>query len=153
MALPVGATAPDFTLVSDAGELVSLSDFRGRKLVLIFFPFAFSGVCTKEFHDVKKAAERLQAEGAEVLGISVDHKYSLRAWKAQEGYTATFLADFQPRGAVAQAYDAYLEQGGFATRTTYVIDGDGKIAHVIDQQINEKPDPEEYLLALSACPV
>lgn len=153
MALTVGASAPDFTLVDETGERVSLSDYKGRKVVLMFFPFAFSGVCTKEFHDVRAAAAQLHAEGAEVLGISIDHKYALRAWKEKEGYTARFLADFNPRGEVAQAYDAFLPAGGFATRTTYVIDGDGRITHVIDQQLNEKPDVEEYLRALAACPV
>jgi len=152
MALRVGDTAPDFELVDDQGERVSLTSLQGRKVILIFFPFAFSGVCTKEFHDVKDVQDRLDAEDAEVLGISVDSKYSLKAWKDQHGYTARFLADFEPKGDVARKYDAF-HPAGFAKRTTYVIDGEGKIAHVIDQELMEKPDPEEYLSALQACGV
>jgi peroxiredoxin len=152
MALTVGEVAPDFDLMDDSGERVALSGLKGKKVVLIFFPFAFSGVCTKEFHDVKDAADRLDAEGAEVLGISVDSKFSLNAWKQHHGYTARFLADFEPKGEVARKYDAY-HPAGFAKRTTYVIDGDGRIAHVIDQELMDKPDPAEYLAALAACPV
>ena len=152
MALRVGATAPDFDLADQDNERVSLAGLKGKKVVLIFFPFAFSATCTKEFHDVKTFASRIDAEGAQVLGLSVDSRHSLRAWKESNGYTATFLADFEPKGEVARAYDAY-HPAGFAKRTTYVVDGEGKIAHVIDQEINEKPDPEEYLAALAACPV
>ena len=152
-ALNIGDVAPDFTLKDSDNEPVSLSDYRGKNVVILFYPMAFSGVCTKELHNVTAAADRFAAEGAEVLGISIDHRYALAAWKAEGGYKARLLADFHPKGAVASAYGVYLDDFGIANRTTFVIDKNGKVAQKIESAIPESPDPEAMLAALAACPV
>lgn len=149
----VGDEAPNFQLKDQDGTPVSLADYRGKNVVLMFYPFAFSPTCTRELLDVKATADKLQAAGAEVLGVSIDSKWALNAWKAQHGYTARLLADFNPRGAVGSLYGAYLPELGFHKRMTFVIDARGKIAQIIDTPIADKPDPDEYLAGLAACPL
>jgi peroxiredoxin len=151
--IQVGQDAPGFELKDQDGTPVSLADYRGKNVVLMFYPMAFSPTCTKELMDVKNTADRLQAAGAEVLGVSIDHKWALKAWKEQHGYTARLLADFNPRGAVGALYGAYIPELGFHKRITFVIDSRGKIAQVIDTPIADKPDPDEYLAALANCPI
>ena len=153
MAAEVGSEAPDFTLRDENGEEVALSSLRGRNVVLIFFPLAFSRMCTKELHRATELADRYDAAGAEVFGISVDSPYSLKAWKRDEDLRAHFLSDFHPKGAVAQTYDAYIPDAGVATRATYVIDKDGKVAHKMVNHPGEMRDQDEILDALAACPV
>ena len=103
MAVEVGSEAPDFTLRDENGEEVSLSSLRGQNVVLIFFPAAFSGICTKELHQATELGEQYDAAGAQVYGISVDSPYALKAWKRDEDLKAHFLSDFHPKGAVAAA--------------------------------------------------
>ncbi len=153
MAVEVGSEAPDFTLRDERGEEVALSSLRGRNVVLIFFPAAFSGICTKELHQATDLADRYDAAGAEVFGISVDSPYALKAWKRDENLTAHFLSDFHPKGAVAQAYEAYIPEAGVATRATYVIDKEGKVAHKMVNHPGEMRDQDQILDALAACPV
>jgi mycoredoxin-dependent peroxiredoxin len=153
MSVEVGQEAPDFTLRDENGEEVKLSSLRGRNVVLVFYPFAFSSMCTKELHDVTDRADRFGDASAEVFGVSVDSPYALRAFKQQEGLSAHLLSDFEPKGAVAREYGAYLDDLGFATRATFVIDKDGRVAH---KQVNspaEARNQDEVLEALAACPV
>ncbi len=111
-------------------------------------------MCTRELHDVTGLAERFDAAGAQVFGISVDSPFAQKAFRAAEGINAHLLSDFEPKGAVAKQYEAYLEAPlGFATRATYVIDKNGTIAF---KQVNgpgDQRDQEEVLTALAACPV
>ena len=153
MAVEVGSEAPDFTLRDQNGQEVSLSSLRGQNVVLLFFPAAFSGICTKELHQATDLADRYDAAGAEVFGISVDSPYALKAWKRDENLTAHFLSDFHPKGAVAQAYEAYIPEAGVATRATYVIDKEGKVAHKMVNHPGEMRDQDAILDALAACPV
>jgi mycoredoxin-dependent peroxiredoxin len=153
MAVEVGSEAPDFTLRDENGEEVALSTLRGRNVVLIFFPAAFSGICTKELHQATDLGDRYDAAGAEVFGISVDSPYALKAWKRDEGLKAHFLSDFHPKGAVAEAYGAYIPEAGIATRATYVIDKEGKVAHKMINHPGEVRDQDAILEALAACPV
>jgi peroxiredoxin len=153
MAVEVGSEAPDFTLRDERGEQVSLSSLRGGNVVLVFFPAAFSGICTKELHTATDLADRYDAAGARVYGISVDSPYALRAWKRAEGLNAELLSDFHPKGAVAEAYGAYIPEAGVATRATYVIDKDGKVAHKTINHPGEQRDQEAIIEALAACPV
>jgi mycoredoxin-dependent peroxiredoxin len=153
MSVEVGSEAPDFTLRDENGEEVTLSSRRGHNVVLVFFPFAFSSMCTKELHTITGLGDRFGDAHAEVLGISIDSPYALKAFKRDEGLSARLLSDFEPKGAVAEQYGAYLGDLGFATRATFVIDKDGKVAH---KQVNspaEERDQEEVLAALAACPV
>ena len=149
----VGQEAPDFTLVDDAGEKWTLSEHRGRNVVLVFFPLSFSGICTRELHALTGDADRFAGAGAEVVGISIDSKYVQKAFKRDEQLKATLLADFNPRGAVARQYGVYIEALGFANRGTFVIDKNGRVAHQVITGVGEARDPEEYLRALQSCPV
>jgi peroxiredoxin len=153
MSIEVGDIAPDFTLVDEAGEKLTLSELRGRNVVLVFYPLDFSGVCTRELKDIAASAEKFAAQNAEVLGISVDSRYCHAAFKRDEELSARLLADFNPKGEIAQRYGVYLEQGGIANRATFVIDRDGRVAHKVVTSPSEARSTEEYLEALAACPV
>jgi peroxiredoxin len=119
----------------------------------MFYPAAFSRICTNELKDVSSAADRYDAAGAEVVGISVDGPFSLKAFKKQEGLEARLVSDFHPKGDVAKKYDAYIDAAGVATRATFVIDKDGKVAHKVVVHPGEARNQEEYLEALESCPV
>jgi mycoredoxin-dependent peroxiredoxin len=153
MAIEVGSEAPDFTLKDENGTDVSLSSLRGRNVVLMFYPLAFSPVCTNELRDITAAAQRYDAAGAEVLAVSVDSHYTLAAFKRDEGLSAHLLADFHPKGAVAQEYGTYIDAAGIAGRTTFVIDKQGRVVHRVESPVSEVRDQQEYLEALAACPV
>jgi len=153
MAVDVGQEAPDFTLRDEHGAEVPLSSLRGRNVVLIFFPAAFSGICTKELHTASGLAETFGAAGAEVFGVSVDSPYALKAFKRDEGLEVRFLSDFHPKGRVAEEYGAYIPEAGVATRATYVIDKDGRVAYKATNHPGEMRDQNAIIDALGACPV
>ena len=153
MSVEVGSEAPDFTLRDENGEEFTLSSLRGRNAVLVFYPAAFSSTCTRELHDVSDARERYDAAGAEVLGISVDSPYALKAFKRDEGLKAKLLSDAHPKGEVATRYDAYIPEAGIATRATFVIDKDGKVAYKVVNNPGEARNQEEYIEALASCPI
>ena len=128
MALENDTRAPDFELVNQFGETVQLGSFRGKRAVaLVFFPLAFSGRCTSELCELRDNLSLFQSEGVELMGISVDSKFTLRAWAEQEGYDFTLLADFWPHGQVSKEYGVFLGEKGFANRATFLIDIDGII--------------------------
>jgi mycoredoxin-dependent peroxiredoxin len=153
MAAEVGQEAPDFTLRDENGQEVTLSSLRGRNVVLVFYPLAFSGICTKELHDVTDLADKFTGATAEVYGISVDSPFTLKAFKRDEKLTPHLLSDFHPKGAVAKEYGAYLDEVGIATRATFVIDKDGKVAWKQVNHPGEARDQEQVVTALAACPV
>ncbi|MEA2647125.1 MAG: mycoredoxin-dependent peroxiredoxin [Chloroflexota bacterium] len=153
MAVEVGDEAPDFTLKDDANQKWTLSEHRGYNVVLVFYPLSFSGMCTRELHELTETADRFDAASAEVVGISVDSKYVQAAFKRDEGLRATLLADFNPHGAVTRRYGVWLEEWGYANRATFVIDKDGRVAHRVITSPGDMRDPEEYLTALASCPV
>jgi mycoredoxin-dependent peroxiredoxin len=151
MAVEVGTEAPDFTLRNENGEEVTLSALRGQNVVLIFYPLAFSSMCTKELHDVTDLESRFGE--ANVFGVSVDSPFTLKAFRENEHLTPHLLSDFEPKGAVAQQYGAYLDGLGFATRATYVVDKNGDVAWKQVNSPGEARDQEEAIAALAACPV
>lgn len=149
MALENDTRAPDFDLANQFGEHVRLSDFRGaRPVVLVFFPLAFSGVCTTELCDLRDNLSLFAEKGAELLGVSVDSKATLRAFAEQRGYDFTLLADFWPHGAVAKEYGVFLEEKGFANRATFVIDVNGVIRASFITAPGEARSIEAYREAL-----
>ncbi len=152
MTVEVGDIAPDFTLRDEDNNEVRLRDLRGRKVVLLFYPLDFSPVCTGELKEIARSQDRYDAEGAEVYGISVDSRYTHKAFKREEELTAHLLADFHPKGAIASAYGAYLEEAGIANRATFVIDSEGVVRHRVITSPGEARDAEEYLGALASCP-
>ncbi len=128
MALENDTQAPDFELVSQYGERISLSRYRGEKSVaLVFFPLAFSGICSGELCELRDNLALFADNSVELIGISVDSRHTLRAWGDREGYGFSLLADFWPHGAVAKEYGVFLEDKGFANRATFLIDPDGII--------------------------
>ncbi len=153
MSVEVGSQAPDFTLRNENGEEVTLSSLRGQNVVLVFYPFAFSSMCTKELHDVTGLEQKFGDAHAQVFGVSVDSPFTLKAFRKQENLTPHLLSDFEPKGAVAQQYGAYLDGLGFATRATFVIDKDGKVAWKQVNSPGEARDQEQAVEALAACPV
>lgn len=154
MAVEVGQEAPDFTLRDENGEEVPLFSLRGRNVVLIFFPAAFSRMCTKELHTSTDLAAKFGDAGAEVFGVSVDSPYALKAFKRDENLDSVrFLSDFHPKGQVAQEYGAYIPEAGIATRATYVIDKDGKLAYKAVNHPGEMRDQDAIIDALAACPI
>ena len=129
MALEVGQQAPDFTLADEANEKVTLSELKGTPVVLVFYPFDFSGTCTAENCEIRDNFGGWQAKGAQVFGISRDSRFSHAVYKKQENFTHRLLADL--KGDVARAYDCWSETLWAAERATYVIDCDGTIVFAL----------------------
>jgi peroxiredoxin (alkyl hydroperoxide reductase subunit C) len=128
MPLAVGERAPDFTLRDQNNEQVSLSSFQGHKAVLIvFYPLAFTGICTGELCRVRDELAEFQNDNMQVLAISVDSPYSHKVFAQREGYEFPLLSDFWPHGAVAQQYGVFNQTTGFANRGTFLVDRDGII--------------------------
>ncbi|WP_328306208.1 peroxiredoxin [Actinomycetospora sp. NBC_00405] len=128
MTVEVGSKAPDFTLKNQDGQEVSLADFAGDKAVLlVFFPFAFSGICTGELCSVRDDLSSFQNDEVQVVGVSCDTTWSLKVWTQQEGYEFPLLSDFWPHGAVSESYGVFSADLGFAFRGTFLIDPDGVV--------------------------
>ncbi|HEY8372316.1 MAG TPA: peroxiredoxin [Pseudonocardiaceae bacterium] len=151
MPLEVGTEAPDFTLPDYNKEQVTLSSFRGKKnVLLVFYPFAFSGICQGELCQVRDDLAQFQNDQVQVLGVSVDTPFSLKAWAEQQGYTFPLLSDFWPHGEVAKAYGVFNEKAGMANRGTFLIDTDGIIRFAEMNQPGEARDQEVWKKALSS---
>ncbi len=127
-AIQVGMPAPHFTLRDQHGADVALADYQGRRNVLVlFYPFAFSGICTGELRDVRDDLSAFENDDVQVLAISTDPMAALRAWAVAEGFTFPLLSDFWPHGAAARAYGVLSTEGGFAVRGTFLVDRDGVV--------------------------
>ncbi|GAA1024465.1 peroxiredoxin [Amycolatopsis sp. A1MSW2902] len=128
MAVEVGSQAPDFTLNDYNKQPVTLSQFKGDKpVLLVFYPFAFSGICTGELCQLRDEFGDYDGKGVQVLGVSVDTPFSLKAWAEVEGYQFPLLSDFWPHGEVAQKYGVFNDQAGLAVRGTFLIDTEGVV--------------------------
>jgi mycoredoxin-dependent peroxiredoxin len=150
MAVEVGDSAPDFELKDQHGTPVRLSDFQGSKtVVLVFYPLAFSGVCTGELCAIRDELPTLGGDDVQVLAVSVDSVFALRTWAEQERYQFPLLSDFWPHGAVAQAYGIFDEKMGVATRGTYIIDKTGVVRWKVENAIPDARDLDEYRKALA----
>ena len=137
--IAVGDQAPDFTLRNQDGEKVSLGDYRGRKLLLVFYPGDFSPVCGDQLSIYQEVKPEIAAKGVELVGISVDGFFAHKAFQEKLGIDTTLLSDFEPKGEVARAYGSYVEKMGFANRTLVLIDEDGMVAWTY-----ESPNPGEF---------
>ncbi|GIU85446.1 MAG: peroxiredoxin [Acidimicrobiales bacterium] len=128
MAARVGEEAPDFTLTDQEGNKVSLSQFRGEKpVVLVFYPFSFTGVCEQELCSLRDDIDMFERDGVQVLAVSCNAAPTQKRWAAEQGFRFPVLSDFWPHGEVARAYGVFDENLGCAVRATFVIDKDGKI--------------------------
>jgi peroxiredoxin (alkyl hydroperoxide reductase subunit C) len=125
--LEAGTEAPDFTLKDQNGQPVTLSALRGRNVLLVFFPLAFTGICQGELDEVKDNLPRYVNDDTTTLAISVGPPPTHKVWATQSGFTFPVLSDFWPHGAVAQAYGVFNASTGFANRGTFVVDRTGVI--------------------------
>ena len=150
MAISVGDVAPDFTLRDQNGADISLADFKGQKnVVLVFYPFAFSGICTGELCEIRDNLGAFVSDDVQVLAISCDHMFSQRAWADKEAYFFPLLSDFWPHGEVARAYGVFNERAGAALRGTFLIDREGVVAWSLVNPIGEGRDFSGYHKALT----
>ena len=149
-ALKPGATAPDFTLPAGPDKKISLRDFRGRTVVLAFYPADFSPVCSAQLSEYTRQAPDLQRRNAQLIGISVDGAWCHAAFAKERGLAFPLLSDSEPKGAVARQYGVYREQNGITERALFVIDGDGVIRWSCVSPIGENPGAGGMLQALDA---
>jgi peroxiredoxin (alkyl hydroperoxide reductase subunit C) len=125
--IAVGEQAPDFTLRDQDGEKVSLSDFRGHKVLLVFYPLDFSPVCTDQLSIYQEVKPEIEAKGVTMVGISVDSGFAHKAFQESLGIDIPLLADFEPKGEVARAYGAYIDKIGHANRSLVLVDEEGTV--------------------------
>ena len=151
MAIEVGTEAPDFELKNQHGETVRLSDFRGEKnVVLVFYPFAFTSVCTNELCDLEKELPQFQNDDVQILAVSNDSPFTLRVLSDQEGLEYPLLSDFWPHGGASRAYGVFDEEKGCAVRGTFVIDKAGTVRWAVVNGLPDARDQQQYLAALAA---
>jgi peroxiredoxin len=150
MAVDVGEQAPDFELTDQHGTPVRLSSFRGAKnVVLVFYPLAFSGVCTGELCAIRDEFPDSNRDDVEVLAVSVDSTFATRTWSDAEHFQFGLLSDFWPHGAVATLYGVFDSERGIATRGTFIINKDGVVRWKVVNPIPQARDLAEYSKALA----
>lgn len=150
MAIAVGQPAPDFVLKDQNQKEVKLSDFAGKKnVVLVFYPLDWSPVCTNEHACFVNDMKQFESLDAEVLGVSVDSVWSHKAYADKMGIKYSLLADFHPRGAMAEKYGVYLGDKGITGRAIVIVNKAGKIAWMKNYDIPVVPDVKEVAAALS----
>jgi peroxiredoxin len=137
--IAAGEPAPDFALRDQDGEKVSLSDFKGRKVLLVFYPADFSPVCGDQLSLYQEVKPEIGEKGVELIGISVDSAFAHKAFQEKLGIDTTLLSDFEPKGEVARAYGSYIERVGTANRTLVLVDENGIVAWTY-----ESPNPGEF---------
>ena len=151
MPIAAGAKAPDFTLKDQSQKEVKLSDFAGkRNVVLIFYPLDFSPICTNEHACFVNDMKQFEKLDAQVLGLSVDSVWAHKAFAEKMGIHYPLLADFHPKGAVADKYGMYLSEKGITGRAIAIINKAGKVAWFKNYDIPVVPDMNEVAKALSA---
>ena len=151
MPLAVGDQAPDFDLKDQHGQQVRLSDLRGRKAALVvFYPWAFTGVCGGELRAIQDALGDLANDTVEVVTISTDSMYALRAFADKEGFSFPMLSDFWPHGAVAAAYGVLHDGIGIAMRGSFLVDREGVVRWSVVNGIADAREVEDYRRAIAA---
>jgi peroxiredoxin len=122
-----GDPAPEFRLKDELGEDFTNASIAGRTAVLVFYPFAFSPVCTDQFQVYEEVLDEFEAQGATLYGVSCDSMWAQKAFKEQLGITIPQLSDFEPKGAASKAFGAYFEPGGFSNRAIVIVGPDGVV--------------------------
>jgi len=149
MGISVGQPAPDFALKDQSQKDVKLSDYRGKNVVLVFYPLDWSPVCTNEHACFVNDMKQFEQLNAQVLGLSVDSVWSHKAFAEKMGIHYPLLADFQPRGAVAEKFGVYLADKGITGRAVVIINKDGKVSWIKNYDIPVVPDVKEVSQALA----
>jgi mycoredoxin-dependent peroxiredoxin len=145
----LGDHAPDFTTRNQYGQTVSLPQLRGAPAVLVFYPWAFSSICTGELGGLRDQWQRFDDLGARVLAISCDTIFTLRAYADAEGLAFDLLTDHWPHGEIAQAYGVFNPDTGCALRGSFLLDADGVVRWTVVNGIGEARDLEQHLTALT----
>ena len=148
MAVSVGDVAPQFVLTNQHGEDFDLSEYRGKPVVLVFYPLSFSGTCTGELCDLRDNLNLFNDAKVELVGISVDSKFTQAAFADSQGYDFQLLADFWPHGEVTKTYGAFIEERGHGTRATFVINADGLVVAKFTTSPGEARDIASYRSAI-----
>jgi peroxiredoxin len=149
MTLEIGQQAPDFRLRDQHGATVGLSSYRGEKAVVVmFYPFAFSRVCTGEFREVLGQLPTFVSDDVQLLAVSCDPMFALRAYADQEGLTFPLLSDFWPHGDVATAYGVLNRERGCADRSTFIVDRHGSLRWMVHNQMADARDLAEQAAVL-----
>ena len=146
--LPVGAVAPDFTLRDQHGQDVSLTRLRGAPVLLVFYPWAFSRVCTGELATLRDVRREVEGIGARLLAVSCDPVYALRAFAESERLDYPLLSDFWPHGAVSSAYGVLDEGRGCPQRSSFLLDGSGVVRWSVHNPTSDARPEAAYLEAL-----
>jgi peroxiredoxin len=150
MPISVGQTAPEFSLKDQSMQEVKLADYRGKKnVVMVFYPLDWSPVCTNEHACMVNDMKKFESLDAQVLGLSVDSAWSHKAYAEKMGIRYPLLADFQPRGAVAEKFGVYLADKGITGRAIAIINKAGNVAWFKQYDIPVVPDLNEVVQALS----
>ncbi|HTQ21208.1 peroxiredoxin [Mycobacterium sp.] len=149
--LPVGTTAPDFTLRDQNNQRISLGDYRGAKnVLLVFFPLAFTGICQGELDQLRDHLPDFENDDSAVLAISVGPPPTHKIWATQSGFTFPVLSDFWPHGGASQAYGVFNDQAGISNRGTFVVDRSGIIRFAEMNEPGEARDQRLWTEALAA---
>jgi peroxiredoxin len=153
MTLRPGDPAPDFTLPDTHGTPVHLADVlaeqAGAPVLLVFFPFAFSGICTGELCELRDNFDEFETAGVRLVAVSTDPVFALKAWQQAEGYGFDLLSDFWPHGAVARAYGVLDEDNGHALRGSFLVDAGGVVRWAIVNPRGQRRDLDAYRAALA----
>jgi peroxiredoxin len=150
MAVSVGQPAPEFALKDQSQQEVKLADFKGKKnVVLVFYPLDWSPTCTNEHACMVNDMKRFESLNAQVLGVSVDSVWSHKAFAEKMKIAYPLLADFHPRGAMADKYGVYLAEKGITGRAIVIVNKQGNVAWVKNYDIPVVPDVNEVAQALS----
>ena len=151
MTITLGTAAPDFELSDQNGNKVSLASFKGKKnVVLLFYPFSFTGTCTGELCAMRDDLAPFQNDDVQVLAVSCDSMFTQRIFAEKEGYDFPVLADFWPHGAVAQSYGIFDDVRGCSLRGTFVIDKEGIVRWQVVNGLGDARNLEDYKSALAA---
>lgn len=151
MSLDIASPAPTFVLPDQHGTEFSLADLRGKKaLLLVFYPFAFSGVCTGELTGFRDHLEKFETQHTTLATVSCDPMFSLRAYADADALFFPLLSDFWPHGVVSRAYGVFDEAKGCSTRSSYVIDAEGIVRWAVHSPMGVARDLDEQARALAA---
>ncbi|WNM25543.1 redoxin domain-containing protein [Demequina capsici] len=146
----VGRPAPAFALTDQNGRKVSLAELRGKAVLLVFVPFAFSDTCTNELVDLRDAPDLAARDDLQVVVVSCDSIYVLKAWADTHRYRGTILSDFWPHGDASRDYGVFNAQKGLATRGTFLIDADGVVRWAVVNPTGEARDVDDYRREVAA---
>lgn len=144
----IDTTAPDFRTKNQYGQDITLSGLRGAPVVLVFYPHAFTGICTRELAELRDHQTEFDAVGCRVFGISTDTMFSLRVFAEQQKLTFDLLSDHWPHGGIAASYGVFDPQLGCAIRGTFVVDAAGRIAWTMVNSIGQGREISAVLAAL-----